>query len=104
MASWWSGREVVCASGRRGAPTHLASGYSLAARGDEGRVLDDGGHIVVGVRGCVTAGGGETRTGEAWPEYCQRRRELDPTDGCKGLCGGWLPDTRGRVLTTRISL
>ena len=48
---------------------------------------------LVGVRGCVPAGG-ETRTGEAGPEYCQTRRELDLAGGCKGLCGGWLPDTR----------
>jgi hypothetical protein len=90
--------------GRRGAPTHLAPGYSLAARGGEGRVLDDGGHIVVGVRGCVPAGGGETRTGEAGPEYCQTRRELDLPGGRKGLYGRWFPDTRDRVLTSRISL
>jgi hypothetical protein len=47
-----------------------------------------------GCERCVTAGGGETRRGEAGPEYCQTRRELDLPDGCKGLCGGWLPDTR----------
>jgi hypothetical protein len=58
---------------------------------------------LVGVRGCVPAGG-ETRTGEAGPEYCQTRRELDLPGGRKGLYGRWFPDTRDRVLTFRISL
>ena len=77
--------------GRRGAPVHLTPGYSLAARGDEGRVFDDGGHVVAGVRECVTAGGSETRRCEAGPEYCQTRRELDVPDGCKDLCGDGFP-------------